>query len=1787
MRNVIADNIKHSKKGTTLVELVIAMTLTLLFAVVCVALINPIERTYQATEKVAHAQLLADTVVDSIRKECNDVMYDDPNAVWIAAGDFNDEAYTDDEVLFTSNTDLKSDSGFVLVIKKNNNYCEAIYSCFPISDQNIANVKNNPVQGDVAAHAVSSLDSLSNPENMQRGIVHFGYYQAKYSKEGMYPLYAYDYTNPITASTYEGYKVSLTFQNIGKKQYGGQDYPSYVECTVNILDGGEIVYSRTAAICFSANGSAQGNGSNSTIIDAPGKHDIRITVNWEDDHNSGNTRPTAGVKYLLCDKDNTVLATYELTDYASDQKVFRFDDIDTSNGVKIVQQPDQIPGYKSAYIGTTKDGFYISNEIEETTPKVKLIAGEKFRNSIGKDVTNVIFGANTPENLALVEGVTPVRVSIDRENKPTDDYLLYIVNKDGKKYAYILSTDGKFVANELCNNMFEGCTKIEAISGLDGLDTRYTTTMNKMFQNIGVEQDKPLAIDLSSFSFESCTTINKLFYVDKGTSTIETIIFPSDHKDMHNIERLDAVFSGCSSLKNLKYFNDINFSGVKSFNNIFAKCSAIEELDLSGWSCTSLDTLYGSSDKGAPNDSGLFSCSDKKYPGLSSVRVLKLNGLELPECESATNLLKGLNSLEELYLNDLDISKVDSLDGLFANNSKLEVLELNNCKTGNITSAKSLFEGCSNLSTVKVSGLIKEDCTDINSIFKNCKNLDVIYGLDTWDTSGVADMSYAFYNCHTDTDDDFELDVSGFDFDNVTDMSHMFGGSGVVKISFPSNGDDAYEYINAKEIEGLFQNCKGLTTIEGFDNVSFPEIEDASHLFGGCESLTSVDFNMELEKVKYIDYMFSNCTSLSEVNLAFDFPAVETASGLFDGCHNLTKATLDLDFDVVSSVNDLFDGCENLTEINLDLYAPQATSAAGLFSGCENLTTLTFSADLSSVENISYMFNDCQKLTTIDTGTLNFSNVKQANYLFSGCSSLESIDCDFNMPQVEELNYLFSGCSSLKEIDYKINMPNVKSINHVFDGCTGLKSMTLNWDCQQLTSANNIFNGCTGLETVDLKFKFPKVSDIVGLFDGCTSLREVDLELESNAITNVTGLFKDHTSLKTANVKLNIPNVKYLDDLFNGCSDLTSIKMDFDYENALSANNLFMNCTNLKTVDVNFDMPECKSINNLFNGCSSLSTLAFELDCEKATTATGMFTNCTNLSTLTVRLNLPSATKTSEMFKGCSGLTTLTAELDFPSITSMNNFFNGLSSLKTVDLSNSDFSGLKSSYSMFNSCTELTDITMDGVNLSGCTSTGTTFNACNKILNISMQNADVRKTTSISFLAKDTATHVNVSGSNFSGVTSLSGVWGWGNNRNIVEFIAVGTDFSGCKEAKSMFSSKNPDLNYVDFSNANLNECTTVEKMFSGCSGLTKAYFVGTSMNKCTSYNYMFNNCTKLTDIKFGVAMSTEDVSATCDYMFQHCDAATSFDFTGWDTSKVSSMQYMFAECYAIGTIDLSMCSTVNVTNMSYMFKNCHALSSVNFNGCNTSNVNNMKGMFKGCSILCFDSKSWEAWSTANVTDMSEMFNDCCYDYLKTDDPALRAANFYIDISNFDFSSVRTMENMFSCGANKNEDFKYDILDTVILPDGTNDNGNAANVTNTMYMFMRRTNMSEIRNLEHFKTSQNLVTARSMFSRVGCTELDISGLDFSNLQTGDNGSAWMFDNCPNLTTIYVLPGTDYSNAGFTGKQMFYNTYETKKITGGNGFTYDASIYKKNNNIDKVYARVDTEDTPGYFTAKSV
>ena len=243
-------NFRRSKKALTLVELIVAMTLTALFAASCVMLIAPVMRIYKHANDMSRAQLVADSVVDEIRAECSKAIVSSKGDVWI----MDLEGYNG-MVMPASAVNPSPDSGNVLIFRRNKTYCETIASSYAIQGS-LYNESTNEFEEASIAKIEDDVTSRSiydmSESDKGAGLVHFGYFLQNTTPEDgegfsyVYPAEYYDFTNPFSHTSYLGYTVNLKYHDL---TYNG-DHPEYVLCDVQVKDNTGVVYTRTAVLSF-------------------------------------------------------------------------------------------------------------------------------------------------------------------------------------------------------------------------------------------------------------------------------------------------------------------------------------------------------------------------------------------------------------------------------------------------------------------------------------------------------------------------------------------------------------------------------------------------------------------------------------------------------------------------------------------------------------------------------------------------------------------------------------------------------------------------------------------------------------------------------------------------------------------------------------------------------------------------------------------------------------------------------------------------------------------------------------------------------------------------------------------------------------------------------------------------------------------------------------------------------------------------------------------------------------------------------------------------------------------------------------------------------------------------------------------------------------------------------------------------------------------------------------------------------------------------------------------------
>ena len=317
--------------------------------------------------------------------------------------------------------------------------------------------------------------------------------------------------------------------------------------------------------------------------------------------------------------------------------------------------------------------------------------------------------------------------------------------------------------------------------------------------------------------------------------------------------------------------------------------------------------------------------------------------------------------------------------------------------------------------------------------------------------------------------------------------------------------------------------------------------------------------------------------------------------------------------------------------------------------------------------------------------------------------------------------------------------------------------------------------------------------------------------------------------------------------------------------------------------------------------------------------------------------------------------------------------------------------------------------------------------------------------------------------------------------------------------------------------------------------------FGGSKATTLDLSNFNTSNVTNMSGMFSGSKATTLDVSnfdtskvTDMSKMFDRSQATT-LDLSNFDTSKVTNMGRMFYYSQAT-TLDVSNFDTSNVTKMFDMFYGTKA-TTLDVSNFNTSKVTNMSGMFSNSKATTLDVSNF---NTSKVTNMSVMFS------------VSKATT--LDVSNFDTSNVTNMFGMFW-------NSQATTLDV--------SNFNTSKVTKMGNMFNR--SQATTLDLSNFDTSK-VTDMSDMFNRSQATTLDLSNFNTSNVTDMSN----MFYDSANLKTIYV------SNKFNTDKVTSSTNMFTgsTKLIGGAGTKYDST------KTDKTYARIDTCNTPGYFTDKN-
>ncbi len=437
-----------------------------------------------------------------------------------------------------------------------------------------------------------------------------------------------------------------------------------------------------------------------------------------------------------------------------------------------------------------------------------------------------------------------------------------------------------------------------------------------------------------------------------------------------------------------------------------------------------------------------------------------------------------LSNLTTLKFNqNFNSNNITDLAGLLLFDRSLTSLDINNLNiagkysTKNVTNTSFMFGQCMSLIDLNLSNFNTSNVTDMNNMFAllvNAKN--IIFSDSTSNafvTGKVTDMNGMFGMCLRLS----EIDLSGFDTSNVTNMegmfSHFYTDNNLLDIS-------SFDTSNVTNMDSMFSNCYITKLIVG-EKFKTSKVETMRHMFDYLNASKDEDwygtYDYENEVCKY------QIENINEVVSHFTFDSLKQAYAMFRNQLTNAKTITELNINVPApmisdtelGINDMFS--LSVRNLNLTGFEFPILQQNDIFSR-GNINKLIWQNakyyNLSS--NYYNRFLLPPNVETVDLSNMDITGLTSLNSRFSGLSSLKVLNLSgWDVSNITDFVSMFSGDSALEELDLSsFNVSTKVTYDGMFSGCESLKTLKLNnWDF----TLNDILEGVTA-ETVYANKKY-------------------------------------------------------------------------------------------------------------------------------------------------------------------------------------------------------------------------------------------------------------------------------------------------------------------------------------------------------------------------------------------------------------------------------------------------------------------------------------------------------------------------------------------------------------------------------------------------------------------------------------------------------------------------------------------------------------------------------------------
>lgn len=1045
----------------------------------------------------------------------------------------------------------------------------------------------------------------------------------------------------------------------------------------------------------------------------------------------------------------------------------------------------------------------------------------------------------------------------------------------------------------------------------NGCDYEYTDSDTILILYGGVGKTTKQTNTESNTQSESET--NETTYVSPFSkkSTVKKIII-QDILSFESSASLQNLFKDFTALTEVEGMNLIEGSNVTDITSMFENDSKLVEVDLSGFSNTTLtvkDCLKGCSSLilvtlPANIDDSLGVSSGKWRPVDSSI---SWTDMTQTDSKFTTTEIKTFN----LKLAHPLANNATAWNNYTINNGTLCIPE----QTVDFDVSSSAWaDEADKITSVRILGPITGTISRLESMFEGLNKITSVYGLEYIITASIQSVANMFKDCTKLK----ILDLSEVTFSDTVKLTNFIDGCKNIQLILPKTMSDKLKTSFADMMNSSNWMTISNSTPKKLEKGDIVKgrryiIEGSTDYWGKCPYFIEETHTNNVSTVT-LHVLGGEAIGVTETNGSEEGSKVYT-SPLDEYKTTLTKIIFEghITFPASTNFTNLFKDFSNLSEIvNLDYI------------------------DTSNVTNMTSMFEGCGKLKLVNLRYFNTTNVTSFDNMFKGCSEIHQLDLSsFTMSDNTTCATMLNGLTKL----HRIVMP--KNITTNFD--TVFKSIMSDTDKYKMEI------GCVRLFNLKANVKlYPCMAYVkqqtvdtwgdTSTSTNCVYWKEDDTlyisngqgatTAETDSDGNVTGYASPFDAYKDVSKIVLLGEIGFkssvtLQYLFNGFSNLVEIENmhHLDISNVTDLYHMFQGCRRLSKIDMSvFNTGHAIRLMNEHYGNPDL-------------TATSI--NLFNTSKITTMEN---------MFNGCNALESIDTSkfVISQSLSSTKNMFNGCKNLKTLDLSSFNLSDTTTVEAMFSECTGLVKVVMPK---------NITSNL-NTVLVNSMKGNWKNTTTSDETFKEFTTTSGNetqlVSGTTYI-KENTTNVWGSTTNKkncifwtegdglhisngiagasipswnddiksNTTKIIIEGPiTFPTDTKLTSLFKdftqvTEIVGLDYIDTTNV-----TSLESMFEGCGKLTTIDISKLKLDKCTTTFNMFKNCSKLKSINT-TGLNIPSTLGKMDSMFENCRKLKSIDLKSFSLSASTTIDDMFKDCKSLSQIDLSTFDATVITTTS------------------------------------------------------------------------------------------------------------------------------------------------------------------------------------------------------------------------------------------------------------------------------